>query len=108
MWTGDDPTSSQGPAQRRPQPQQQQHQRAPRRGNTDPIPRRDHVKTEPDTDTDIAQEQDPYPGYRQTANGQWFPKRKPGDRRRGKPREPREPQVPNSREEPREPGGSGW
>ena len=86
-WTGDEATSSQGPAQQQPQQQR--------------APMRDHVKAEPDTDNDIAQEHDPCPGWRQTAGGHWYPRRKPGEKRRGKPRVPKE-------EEPREPGGSGW
>ena len=35
---------------------------------------------------------DPHPGYRQTASGAWYPRRVPGERRRGKPRNAREAQ----------------
>ena len=100
VWKGDDPTGSQGPT---PPPR--------RRGNTDPIPKDDNVgssvglsrRLEAETGTDIDTDWSAH--WRQTAAGHWYPKRQPGEPRRGKPRESR---VPNSREEPREPGGSGW
>ena len=89
-WTGDAPAAG----SHEPSPPQQQR----RRGNFDQIPRDDPVEADTGGNWD--------PKYwRQTPAGNWYPRRQPNEPRRGRPRAPRDY---NNREEPRDPGGSGW
>jgi hypothetical protein len=80
-WAGDEAASSQEPGS------QEQGPLAPWRDQYH------GTAAEADADTDlndIAQESDPYPGWRQSESGFWWRRRQSGEKRRGKPRVPKE------------------